>query len=174
MGMSDKKESKKDKVEKKKHKKSEEKKVTAKKTEVNSSDVKKQETKKTVEKKNKKDYIVAKLAGKFSRKIIVYTFALLLTIVVCKYTYDFGKLIFKDEGMAKDGQGKEVVVTIPVRSTVQDIAGILKEKGLIESEVAFVIQTYLYEADILSGTYTLNTEYSPEEIIEAMCPGDDE
>lgn len=161
--MSDKKETKRVKAEQKNHKKPETRKPETKKVEP-----------KKIEANNKKNYLVAKVAGKFSRKIIGYTLALLLSIVVCKYTYDFGKLIFKDEGMAKAGQGEEIVVTIPVRSTVQDIAAILKEKGLIESEMAFVIQTYLYEADILSGTYTLNTEYSPEKIIEAMCPGEDE
>lgn len=107
-------------------------------------------------------------------KAAMYIIGAFIVIVVCKSAFEFGAAIYTEEGVAAKGYGKEVVVTIPADSTVSEIASILKKNGLIESEMTFVVQTFLYEAEIYSGTYTLNTEYGPEELIEAMRPAEEE
>lgn len=112
----------------------------------------------------------SKKISKLVIKTAVYIIGAVILILVCKKAFDFGALVYSEEGMAPKGYGEEVVVTIPADSSSSEIAAILKKNGLIESELAFRIQTILYEAQIYAGTYTLNTEYSPEELIEAMQP----
>lgn len=104
----------------------------------------------------------------------MYIIGAVLLVLVCKSAFDFGVKVFSEEGMAEKGSGQEVVVTIPADSSTSEVASILKKNGLIESEFVFKIQAMLYEAEIYSGTYTLNTEYSPEEIIDALRPEEEE
>ena len=109
---------------------------------------------------------------KISTKVAMYLVGILILVMVCKTAFEFGALIYTEDGMDSKGQGKEIEVTIPVDSTTSEIASILKENNLIENGLVFIIQTYLYEADINSGTYTLSTEYSPEELIDALRPSE--
>lgn len=124
--------------------------------------------------KRKKTVKKSSVVSKMSIKMAMYIIGAVVIVLVCKATFEFGTLVFTEEGMAAKGDGREVVITIPRDSTISEIAAILKDNGLIESELAFRIQTLLYEADIYSGTYTLNTEYGPEELIEAMRPSKNE
>lgn len=112
----------------------------------------------------------SKRVSKLVIKAAMYIIGVVILVLVCKSAFEFGTLVYTNDGVDAKGSGKEVVVTIPEDSGTGEIASILKKNGLIESELAFRIQSILYEADIYSGTYTLNTEYSPEELIEAMQP----
>ena len=134
---------------------------------------KKKNIKKTGKKTTAKNNIAKKSASIFSKvtfKVAMYIIGAVIVVLVCKSAYDFGTKVFSEEGLAEKGSGQEVVVTIPADASTGEVASILKKNGLIENELIFKIQTILYEADIYSGTYTLNTEYSPEELIEAMKP----
>lgn len=122
--------------------------------------------------KKKKTGSKASIFSKMAIKIAMYAVTILIVVLVCKSAFEFGVLVYTEEGMEAKGHGKEVVVTIPRDSSTTEIASILKKNGLIESEMAFIIQTFLYDAQIYSGTYTLNTEYGPEELIDAMRPSD--
>lgn len=138
---------------------------------------KKKNTKKSAKKTTPKNNIAKKSASIFSKvtiKVAMYIIGAVILVLVCKSTYDFGTKIFSEEGIAEKGKGHDVVVTIPADASTGEVASILKNNGLIESELIFKIQTILYEADIYSGTYTLNTEYNPEELIEAMKPEKEE
>lgn len=128
--------------------------------------------KKKRNKKNKPSK--ASVMKKIYFKTAMYIIGIFIVVIVCKSAFELGVEIYTDEGIEPEGAGTEVVVTIPADSTVSEIASILKKNGLIENELIFIIQTYLYEADIYSGTYTLNTEYGPEELIEAMKPSEEE
>lgn len=124
--------------------------------------------------KRSKKVIVANIFSKFTFKVAMYIVGAIVVIFVCKTTFEFGKDIFSEKGMAEEGQGKEVIVNIPSGASSGEVASILKEGGLIDSELIFRIQTILYEAEITEGTYTLNTEWGPEELIDAMQQVDDE
>lgn len=133
--------------------------------------------KKKEKNKKKSKGIAKKSASIFSKltfKVAMYVIGVVLVVLVCKSAYDFGTKVFSEEGMAESGSGQEVVITIPANASTSEVASILKENGLIESELVFKIQMILYEADIYSGTYTLSTEYSPEELIDALRPEDNE
>ena len=104
----------------------------------------------------------------------MYVIGAVLVILISRSAFEFGEKIFSEEGIAEKGSGHEVVITIPADASTSEVASILKENGLIESELVFKIQTILYEAEIYSGTYTVNTEYNPEEIIDALRPKKEE
>lgn len=133
--------------------------------------------KKTGKNPKKSKNIAKKSASVFSKitfKTAMYIIGAVLVVLISRSAFAFGEKIFSEEGMAEKGKGQEVVVTIPADASTGEVASILKKNGLIESEFVFKIQTILYEAEIYSGTYTISTEYSPEEIIEALRPKEEE
>lgn len=133
--------------------------------------------KKAGKNRKKSKNIAKKSASVFSKitfKAAMYIIGAVLVVLISRSAFAFGEKIFSEEGMAEKGKGQEVVITIPADASTGEVASILKKNGLIESELVFKIQTMLYEAEIYSGTYTVNTEYSPEEIIEALRPKKEE
>lgn len=136
--------------------------------------VKKNVANKTDNKKKTKKKSGTSVASKIAIKTAMYVVGVLILVFVCKAAFDFGEEVFSAEGMDSKGNGKEVVVTIPMNSNTGEVGDILIEKGLIESKLAFMIQTFLYESEIASGTYTLNTEMCAEDIIDAIRPVEEE
>ena len=100
--------------------------------------------------------------------LIVATFALFSII------YDYGKGyydIYQDELKGTTTTvGEDVVVEIPEGAAAKKIASILKDKGLIQFEHAFVKRLQGTDYRIQSGTYTLNTGMSTLDMIITMSP----
>lgn len=84
--------------------------------------------------------------------------------------YDYGYRIFEEPAMAKEGEGRDVVVTIPEGMSAKEMGELLYMKGLIRDEKLFQIQYFLSEfrKDLLPGTFTLNTSLQVEEMLEVM------
>lgn len=116
----------------------------------------------------------SKLILGLSVKIVFWILCLTVFIVICSKAFSFGNMIFNGEGVAKEGEGVELTVTIPAGATSSQVADILYDVELIESKIIFRIQTMLYEAEFAAGDYVLNTEDSAEEIIEALKPPEEE
>jgi UPF0755 protein len=76
-------------------------------------------------------------------------------------------------GSATTGGGEEVSVTIPSAATADDIARILKEKGVIASETAFKTELRNRGADsqLKPGSYVLYTGMNTDELIRALVAG---
>ena len=119
---------------------------------------------------NNKARITSRIMFRYSTRTAFILIGGLILYTFCAKAFTFGTILFTEEGVADRGKGKEVVITIPKEASAGEIASILKDNGLIEDKIAFMFQTYLYEAEIYSGTYKLNTEFSPEELISAMMP----
>lgn len=83
--------------------------------------------------------------------------------------YDYGYRIFEEAPMS-EGEGREVVITIPEGMSAQEMGELLYKKGLIRDEKLFRIQYFLseYKKDLLPGTYTLRTNMTVEEMLKAM------
>lgn len=83
--------------------------------------------------------------------------------------YDYGYRIFEEAPMS-EGEGREVVITIPEGMSDQEMGELLYKKGLIRDEKLFRIQYFLseYKKDLLPGTYTLRTNMTVEEMLKAM------
>ena len=67
---------------------------------------------------------------------------------------------------------KPAMITYDSGASAKTVGDILEKNGLVESAYAFVIQTFLYEADIKPGKYKLNTEFNPAEIIVVLNGSD--
>ena len=90
---------------------------------------------------------------------------------VCIKAYDYGYRIYSEPPMA-EGEGIDVVVTVPMGSSVSDTGKILKDNDLIRDEKLFYMQELLsdYHGKLEPGTYTLNTSMTAEEMLAAMSP----
>ncbi len=75
------------------------------------------------------------------------------------------------EGSVSDGPRKMVEVNIPVGASVKDIAGLLREKRLIDHPLLFQYAVRLMGADtrIQAGTMSLASGQSLVELIQALC-----
>lgn len=112
----------------------------------------------------------SKLVLKMSAKTVFWILCLSVFIFVCTRAFALGTAVFSNEGMADEGKGTEVTITIPAGMTDQQLSEMLKENGLIENEYIFRVQLVLYEAEYLPGDYVLNTEDGPQDIIELLRP----
>lgn len=85
--------------------------------------------------------------------------------------YEFGRAIFTEKGMTDTEDAKSVVVTIPQNSSSGDIAGIIKDAGLVKDKNVFLVQLILSEDKdkIQAGTYTLSTADTPADIIQKLA-----
>ncbi len=89
--------------------------------------------------------------------------------------YEYGYRIFEEAPMS-EGEGREVVVTIPEGMSAKEMGELLFMKGLIRDEKLFRIQYALseYKKDLLPGTFTLRTNMTVEEMLEVMTVATEE
>lgn len=98
---------------------------------------------------------------------------MLIVAVICllvwggKKGFEFGVSIFTPSSV-EEAPGKDVTVTIKSGTGKMDVGKLLEEKGLIEDYKVFWLQAILYECDIKSGEYTLNTSMTSEDILEVI------
>ena len=90
---------------------------------------------------------------------------------ICITAYDYGYRIYSEPPMA-EGEGIDIVVDIPMGSSVLDTGGILEEHGLIRDSKLFFLQERFsdYHGKLEPGMYTLNTAMTAEEMLAAMSP----
>ena len=89
--------------------------------------------------------------------------------------YNYGREIFNQSAMASEGNGVDITVTILEGESVSEFAADLEKYGLIADTTLFKLQEYFSEYHGLeqAGTYTLNTEMTPDEILETVSSGSD-
>ena len=89
--------------------------------------------------------------------------------------YDYGYRIFEEAPMS-EGEGREVVITIPEGMSAKEMGELLFKKGLIRDEKLFRIQYFLseYKEELLPGTFALRTNMTVEEMLKAMTVNPDE
>ena len=89
--------------------------------------------------------------------------------------YDYGYRIFEEAPMS-EGEGREVVITIPEGMSAQEMGELLYKKGLIRDEKLFRIQYFLseFKEDLLPGTFTLRTNMTVEEMLKTMTVNPEE
>ncbi len=90
---------------------------------------------------------------------------------ICIMAYDYGYRIYSEPPMS-EGDGIDIVVNIPMGSSVRDTGEILKEYGLIRDDKLFYLQELLsdYHGKTEPGMYTLNTSMTAEEMLAVMSP----
>ncbi|MCR5748167.1 MAG: endolytic transglycosylase MltG [Lachnospiraceae bacterium] len=102
---------------------------------------------------------------------LILIFIIILIKNICLTAYDYGYRIYSEPPMA-EGNGVDIVVNIPVGSSVMDTGKLLVEYGLIRDDKLFYLQELLsdYHGKLESGMYTLNTSMTAEEMMAVMSP----
>jgi len=102
-------------------------------------------------------------------RIAVLILAVVFIMSIGEKAYDFGFRLFAEEPMTSE-PGVDISFTLTDDMDDSEIADSLVEKGLIRDALLFRIQKKLSssEGDFRAGTYTLNTSFSIEEIINIL------
>lgn len=102
-------------------------------------------------------------------KVVVAGIVIMLVYKFAISAYTFGYEVFADVPVAAQ-PGQDVSVAVVEGKSVMEVAGILKEKGLIKDEKMFYVQERLseYHGKFQPGIFTLNTSMSAREMMEIM------
>lgn len=102
-------------------------------------------------------------------KVVLLIYAVTLIFRGASKAYDFGYRVFADEPMTALG-GKTITVGITEDMTVEQIAQMLEEKGLIEDAKLFRVQELLSakHGKLKPGIYDLATTMTAAEMMEIM------
>ncbi len=94
----------------------------------------------------------------------------LILVAGAVVSYPIGKEYFQEKSVA----GKDVEVTIEKGSTSRDVSAILKKKGIIRYEAAFLLKLYFsdYKGKLRYGTFDLNDGMSLSKVIKELATQD--
>ncbi len=103
-------------------------------------------------------------------KYVIIIVLVMFCISKAKEAYGLGYSIFSPTAADSPGRGHDVTVTVSSDMSVSDVGKLLKEKGLVNDALVFRIQELFSDAHgkICPGTYTLNTEMLPQEILDIL------
>ena len=94
----------------------------------------------------------------------------LILVAGAVVSYPIGKEYFQEKSVA----GKDIEVTIEKGSTSRDVSAILKKKGIIRYEAAFLLKLYFsdYKGKLRYGTFDLNDGMSLSKVIKELATQD--
>ncbi len=111
--------------------------------------------------------MVRKIAGaviSISLKMIVVVLVAVMVGQISQDAYQFGLQVFHPTPISQQ-PGKDMIVIVEENDSDLEVGKRLEEKGLITNAYIFFIQAKLYKAELHSGTYTLNTSMTSEEML---------
>jgi UPF0755 protein len=94
----------------------------------------------------------------------VYVLLVAILVYIAGKGYDFGKNVFSEKGY-EDSPGTDITVTIYQGESKMQVAEQLVDLGVVGDKMVFYVQSLLYQADYIAGTYTINSSSSAEDII---------
>ena len=103
-------------------------------------------------------------------KILFFVLLVFLLASFGRKAYQFGYSIFAQQAVSLP-PGKDVAVTLDEGMSGRELAGILKEKGLIRDENVFYIQLLLSDDRdrLKKGSYLLNTSQTADEMLKVLA-----
>lgn len=101
---------------------------------------------------------------------VILGLLVLILVAGAAVSYPIGKEYFQEKSVA----GKDVEVTIKKGSTSRDVGAILKKKGIIRYETAFLLKLYSseYKGKLRYGTFDLNDGMSLSKVIKELATQD--
>jgi len=113
---------------------------------------------------------------RFIKGIILAVATVALFMVIYNYGKGYYDIYMEEYKGTYSYEGEDVQVVIPEGASANQIAGILKDAGLIKYKSAFTRRLQNsdeYRGKLHSGTYTLNTGMSTLDMMAAMSPNID-
>ena len=102
-------------------------------------------------------------------KIAIAVMVLLLIVLASYFGYHFGRQVFTDESLAdKKGTVREYVLEVAAGESTLQVGIDLEKHGIIESALAYTVQTKIYQGKIAPGSYTVSSEKSSKEIVKYL------
>lgn len=94
----------------------------------------------------------------------------LILVAGAVVSYPIGREYFQEKSVA----GKDIEITIEKGSTSRDVSAILKKKGIIRYEAAFLLKLYFsdYKGKLRYGTFDLNDGMSLSKVIKELATQD--
>lgn len=101
---------------------------------------------------------------------VILGLLVLAIVAVAAVSYPIGKEYFQEKSVA----GKDIEVTIKKGSTSKDVGALLKKKGVIRYESAFLLKLYSseYKGKLRYGTFDLNDGMSLSKVIKELATQD--
>ncbi len=101
--------------------------------------------------------------------ILVMVLILFVTLKAGEAAYALGYRIFTEPAVDKE-PGKDVTVRIREGMSASELGSLFEEKGLVDNGILFSIQLRLssFDDQLKSGSYTLNTSQTAEEMIQIL------
>ena len=101
---------------------------------------------------------------------VILGLLVLILVAGAIVSYPIGKEYFQEKSVA----GKDIEVTIQKGSTSRDVGAILKKKGVIRYETAFLLKLYFsdYKGKLRYGTFDLNDGMSVGKVIKELATQD--
>ncbi|MEE1242400.1 MAG: endolytic transglycosylase MltG [Frisingicoccus sp.] len=110
--------------------------------------------------------IIATIMG-LGINIVIYAVAIFVLIRVGTIAYDFSYEVF-GEPVVSEYADEEVRIEVVSGDGGKSVAAKLKEAGVIDNELAFVIKARLSSANLMPGTYIVKGNMSADDMIEIM------
>lgn len=102
-------------------------------------------------------------------KIALAIVGLAAVILASYFGFHFGQAVFTDESMTNNrATNISYELVVEKGDKVLKIGRELEKNGIIESGLAFWVQSKLYDCRIETGTYTVNSRNSSKEIIKYL------
>lgn len=110
--------------------------------------------------------IIATILG-LGVNIIIYAVAIFVLIRVGTFVYDFSYEVF-GEPVVSEYADEEIRIEIVSGDGGKSVAAKLKDAGLINNELAFMLKSRLTSANLMPGTYVLKANMSADDMITIM------
>ena len=110
--------------------------------------------------------IIATIMG-LGINIVIYAVAIFVLIRVGTIAYDFSYEVF-GEPVVSEYADEEVRIEVVSGDGGKSVAAKLKDAGVIDNEMAFVIKARLSNANLMPGTYIVKGNMSADDMIEIM------
>ncbi len=98
-------------------------------------------------------------------KIIIAILAVAFLILACYFGYRFGRMVFSDASLTNSiDSNRTYLITVEAGESALSIGMELEKNGIIESGLAFFVQTKVYACKIAPGTYEVSSKMSSKSI----------
>ena len=120
--------------------------------------------------KNSRERYMSRLLGVLFTillNVIFYAAVVVAIVNVSTYAFDFAYDIYAGSG--QDEEGKNIMFEIEEGTSSLEVAEQLEVNNIVSNRYSFWIRVKLSQKNIQANTYTLSTDMTYEEIIDAIC-----
>lgn len=122
------------------------------------------------EKKALTSKLVLRITGGLMQVLLNIVFYVVIVILIvrgARFGYDFAYQVFSNETMDQP-PGINVQIQIDKGEATMNVASKLEVSKLIKSKYSFYVKAKLKSAEIMPGTFALNTSMSYDEILKVI------